>query len=212
MVRGHRARTTPASDPVRLGRTSTRVDQTRLFIGRRPVSRCRGNPRLCRHDIAIQPDDFADGRMHFASRHVVETVARRCIGEESDAMAAMECIDRRRKACGLARKTGKNVIAPAGSDDFAELLRGIAGWPAPLENHVHARRLEPSIQWKNIGADERTYRACPFYNRYNRRTFLLTNWTHARRNTSLPVLKTDKKDPVHWEFQRISCTTGPCER
>src|SRR5476651_2404785 len=81
--------------------------------------------------------------MHFASRHVVEIVARRCIGEESDAMAAMECIDRRRKACGLARKTGKNVIAPAGSDDFAELLRGIAGWPAPLENHVHARRLEP---------------------------------------------------------------------
>src|ERR1700716_4179443 len=81
--------------------------------------------------------------MHFASGHVVETVARRRIGEESDAMDAMERIDRRRKASGLAGKTGKNVIASAGSDDFAELLRGIARWPAALENHVHARRLEP---------------------------------------------------------------------
>ena len=89
--------------------------------------------------------------MDFVSRHIIERVARRRVGQISDVVAAMIGIDQRRQTGRFTSKAGEYDAAPVlihqGGKKFAGKARGAAAF----KYHLVALRLEafnPANEWR----------------------------------------------------------------
>src|ERR1700731_3013068 len=114
-------------------------------IGWFPPGRFAGrgcDPIACEDRLAVNADDFRNDPVDVARGDLLQRVRRRSVGEEREAMAAIERIDRSGETSRLPRKPRQHEISAALRHHLIEARAGVAGRLVTLEHHVGTERLE----------------------------------------------------------------------